>query len=59
MSYSEKERSSGPKKLLALDGGGIRGVITLDSTGHVKELSDIGKALAQRDLNLDPFKGFL
>src|SRR6266699_1672509 len=30
MSYTEKERSPGPKKLLALDGGGIRGVITLE-----------------------------
>ncbi len=43
---------------------GLRGidpakVIQLDSTDHVKELSDIGKALSKRDLNLDPFKGFL
>lgn len=30
MSYVEKEQSGGPKKLLALDGGGIRGVITLE-----------------------------
>jgi patatin-like phospholipase/acyl hydrolase len=30
MSYSEKEQSPGPKKLLALDGGSIRGVISLE-----------------------------
>lgn len=34
-------------------------VIRLDSTDHVRELSDIGKALSERDLNPDPFKGFL
>jgi hypothetical protein len=33
MSYSEKEQSPGPKKLLALDGGSIRGVITLEVLG--------------------------
>ena len=30
MSYRERVSSPGPKKLLALDGGGIRGVITLE-----------------------------
>jgi patatin-like phospholipase/acyl hydrolase len=30
MSYSEKEKTPEPKKLLALDGGGIRGVISLE-----------------------------
>jgi uncharacterized protein len=30
MSYRDRVSSSGPKKLLALDGGGIRGVITLE-----------------------------
>lgn len=66
MSYSEKEKTPGPKKLLALDGGGIRGVITLEVLGametccdHVAELSQIGKALSERELTLDPFDGFL
>ena len=36
MSYSEKEQSPGPKKLLALDGGGIRGVITLEVLGAME-----------------------
>lgn len=30
MSYKDRVSSPGPKKLLALDGGGIRGVITLE-----------------------------
>src|SRR5271156_5758818 len=30
MSYRDRVSSPGPKKLLALDGGGIRGVITLE-----------------------------
>jgi predicted acylesterase/phospholipase RssA len=38
MSYSEKEKTPGPKKLLALDGGGIRGVITLEVLGAMKNM---------------------
>jgi uncharacterized protein len=38
MSYSEKEQSPGPKKLLALDGGGIRGVITLEVLGAMENM---------------------
>jgi uncharacterized protein len=38
MSYAEKERSPGPKKLLALDGGGIRGVITLEVLGAMENM---------------------
>jgi Patatin-like phospholipase len=45
MSYSEKERSPGPKKLLALDGGGIRGVITLEILEAMENM--LGSALGR------------
>ena len=38
MSYRERVDSSGPKKLLALDGGGIRGVITLEVLQLMEQL---------------------
>lgn len=38
MSYSEKEQSPGPKKLFALDGGSIRGVITLEVLGAMENM---------------------
>lgn len=37
MSYRERERSPGPKKLLALDGGGIRGVLTLEILAAIED----------------------
>ena len=36
MSYRERAEESGPKKLLALDGGGIRGVITLEVLDQIE-----------------------
>jgi uncharacterized protein len=38
MSYRDRVNSPGPKKLLALDGGGIRGVITLEVLGRLESL---------------------
>ena len=38
MSYRERVSSPGPKKLLALDGGGIRGVITLEVLVRLESL---------------------
>lgn len=38
MSYRDKECAPGPKKLLALDGGGIRGVITLEVLAAMEDL---------------------
>jgi uncharacterized protein len=38
MSYRDRVTSPGPKKLLALDGGGIRGVITLELLLRVESL---------------------
>src|SRR5947199_1752109 len=36
MSYREKLNKIGPRKLLALDGGGIRGVITLEVLAEIE-----------------------
>jgi Patatin-like phospholipase len=38
MSYRDRMSSPGPKKLLALDGGGIRGVITLEVLRRLESL---------------------
>jgi hypothetical protein len=38
MSYRDRVSSPGPKKLLALDGGGIRGVITLELLRRLESL---------------------
>ena len=38
MSYRARVSAPGPKKLLALDGGGIRGVITLEVLSRMEEL---------------------
>ena len=38
MSYRDRVRSPGPKKLLALDGGGIRGVITLELLARMESM---------------------
>src|SRR5437016_12396375 len=36
MSYRDKLNKIGPRKLLALDGGGIRGVITLEVLAEIE-----------------------
>ena len=38
MSYKDRMGSPGPKKLLALDGGGIRGVITLEVLQRIESM---------------------
>ena len=38
MTIAEKITSSGPKKILALDGGGIRGMITVEVLGAIEDL---------------------
>jgi patatin-like phospholipase/acyl hydrolase len=38
MGYRDRVDAPGPKKLLALDGGGVRGVITLEVLGAIEEL---------------------
>ncbi len=38
MSLSDKLKSTGPKRLLALDGGGIRGLITLEILGEIERV---------------------
>jgi Patatin-like phospholipase len=38
MSYRDRVSAPGPKKLLALDGGGIRGVLTLEILATVEDL---------------------
>lgn len=45
MSVHEKINKSGPRKLLALDGGGIRGMMTVEILAHIEQLlqSQLGK----------------
>jgi patatin-like phospholipase/acyl hydrolase len=38
MTLSEKIRATGPKRILALDGGGIRGIITLEILARIESL---------------------
>lgn len=38
MSIAERITSSGPKKILALDGGGIRGIITVEMLAAIEDL---------------------
>jgi uncharacterized protein len=38
MSYQDKLNKSGPKKLLALDGGGIRGLITIEVLAKIEAI---------------------
>lgn len=47
MSVQEKMNKTGPRKLLALDGGGIRGVLTLEVLAKIE--SDLQAALGRDD----------
>src|SRR5438045_2689651 len=38
MSVQDKLKKSGPRKLLALDGGGIRGMMTVEVLGRMEEM---------------------
>ncbi len=75
MSYRDRVSSPGPKKLLALDGGGIRGVITLEVLRRLESMlavqvqrldsvQHVGELrrvgqAAARDVALGHFAGFL
>ena len=43
MSLLKKLQSEGPKRILSLDGGGIRGALTL---GYLQKIEDILKQLS-------------
>lgn len=47
MSVKDKKDKQGPRKLLALDGGGIRGVMTLEVLAKIE--ADLQKALGRGD----------
>ena len=38
MTIAERIKSLGPKKILTLDGGGIRGMITVEVLGAIEDL---------------------
>jgi uncharacterized protein len=38
MGYRDRLRAEGPKKLLALDGGGIRGVLTVEILAAIEDI---------------------
>lgn len=47
MSVADKAKKQGPRKLLALDGGGIRGVMTLEVLAKIE--AELQKALDRKD----------
>lgn len=47
MSVKDKKEKAGPRKLLALDGGGIRGVLTLEVLARIE--SELQAALGRED----------
>ena len=38
MSLADKIKSTGPKKILALDGGGIRGILTVEVLAKIESM---------------------
>jgi uncharacterized protein len=53
MSYVERIRATGPKKILALDGGGIRGMMTVEILSGIEEM--LRKALGRDKFVLADF----
>ena len=53
MSYVERIQAPGPKKILALDGGGIRGMMTVEILAGIEEM--LRKALGRDKLVLADF----
>ena len=51
MGYRDRLDSDGPRKLLALDGGGIRGVLTLEILAAIEDIvrTKLGKAAVLAD----------
>ena len=47
MSYRDRVKAPGPKKILALDGGGIRGMMTVEILAGIEEM--LRKALGRGD----------
>ena len=47
MAYIQKIKAPGPKKILALDGGGIRGMMTVEILAGIEEM--LRKALGRGD----------
>src|SRR3712207_7021648 len=47
MSFKDKKEKAGPRKLLALDGGGIRGVMTLEVLDRIQ--SELQRKLGRGD----------
>ena len=50
MSYRDRIKADGPKKILALDGGGIRGMITVEILAGIEEM--LRNALGREDFVL-------
>lgn len=49
MTLTERIQASGPKKILALDGGGIRGMITVEILAAIEELLRAAQSQGERD----------
>ncbi len=58
MSYVARETAPGPKKMLSIDGGGLRGILSLQVLRRIESLLRIGE-VAAGDVSLAHFAGFL
>jgi uncharacterized protein len=57
MSISERIQAPGPKKILALDGGGIRGMVTVEVLAGIENL--LRDAMRKKDLVLADYFDFI